>query len=176
MGAKSFNPFFVRTHLRSIFGELQADVGERFQSLLRQDSSSIEARSRRLHRRTRVSIPSSSGLIFDLKDRESTPLFPSLVSIPSSSGLIFDLTRELAEVEVWYGFQSLLRQDSSSIQEREEGEWVAMIQVSIPSSSGLIFDPSLRAWHRRLIPSVSIPSSSGLIFDRVWRDSSLSPG
>ena len=113
-----------------------------------------------------------------------------IVSIPSSSGLIFDPRFAMRTGTPSFGFQSLLRQDSSSIVTGLATRPFVIDMVSIPSSSGLIFDrlqieqslemhlgfnPFFVRTHLRsythqqsatLRSRVSIPSSSGLIFDR----------
>ena len=136
-----------------------------FQSLLRQDSSSIVCRSNKVLKCTSVSIPSSSGLIFDLirtnNPRRCGQEFQSLLRQDSSS-----IAAEAhAFLSTTHKFQSLLRQDSSSITA------LAGAAVFIAKS----FNPFFVRTHLRSLtktnsktdnPNVSIPSSSGLIFDR----------
>ena len=112
---KSFNPFFVRTHLRSLTANLFVESDERFNPFFVRTHLRSRNYSVSTLRRVLVSIPSSSGLIFDPCDRLGVGVGMLVVSIPSSSGLIFDLSLRCQNLPMYMSFQSLLRQDSSSI-------------------------------------------------------------
>ena len=111
-----FNPFFVRTHLRFLQGLEAATQYCEFQSLLRQDSSSITDNPINWK---------AYWLGFQSPLRQD------------SSSILFALC---AEKWGWpLRFQSLLRKDSSSIRASLNESGLSG-HVSIPSSSGPIFD------------------------------------
>ncbi len=139
-----FNPLFVRTHLPTTYHLFEA----------------FQIRG--------VSIPSSSGLIFQLGLISSPSQGQSLVSIPSSSGLIFQLWKLHRMTAKPLAFQSPLHQDSSSNLEEimfllflcVKGFNPFFIRTHLPTLVDLTRDERNKIF-------VSIPSSSGLMFQLI---------
>ncbi len=86
------------------------------------------------------------------------------VSIPSSSGQVFQLQNESVDVAKKKRFQSLLHQVRSSNGEGWRCVRILWLSVSIPSSSGQVFQRSASSNIQQEGVSVSIPSSSGQVF------------